>query len=41
LGKELIGLAGNANLQANARDVITLPSNGPSFGMWQLVKEIS
>ncbi|MCB9134112.1 MAG: glycoside hydrolase family 13 protein [Anaerolineales bacterium] len=38
LGTELIGIAGTSNLHADADGMITLPTEGPAFGMWQ-VKE--
>jgi alpha-glucosidase len=34
VGSELVGLAGTADLQADADGMITLPADGPAFGMW-------
>ncbi|CAD5366218.1 Maltodextrin glucosidase [Rubrivivax sp. A210] len=36
LGAELAGIAGTADLRADADDCITLPASGPAFGMWRL-----
>jgi alpha-glucosidase len=36
LGRELTGLAGSADLHADAEGLVTLPSHGPAFGMWRL-----
>ncbi|MCA9952444.1 MAG: hypothetical protein KDE48_22495 [Anaerolineales bacterium] len=41
LGSELVGLAGTANLRANMDGMITLPAEGPAFGMWQLCKNVA
>ena len=35
VGAELAGLAGSADLWA-ADGMITLPADGPAFGMWRL-----
>ena len=34
VGSELVGLAGTADLRADADGMITLPADGPTFGMW-------
>ena len=34
VGTELVGLAGTADLRADADGMITLPAEGPAFGMW-------
>ena len=34
VGSELAGLAGTADLQADADGMINLPADGPAFGMW-------
>ena len=34
VGSELVGLAGTADLRADADGMITLPADGPAFGMW-------
>ena len=34
VGSELAGLAGTADLQADADGMINLPAEGPAFGMW-------
>ncbi|HET9905334.1 MAG TPA: glycoside hydrolase family 13 protein [Anaerolineales bacterium] len=36
LGSELKGLAEATDLRADADGIITLPANGPAFGMWRL-----
>lgn len=36
IGWELIGLSGTPDLKADADGMITLPANGPAFGMWRL-----
>jgi alpha-glucosidase len=36
LGARLTGLAGAADLHADAGGRVTLPANGPAFGMWRL-----
>jgi alpha-glucosidase len=36
VGAELMGLAGAADLQAGADGMITLPADGPAFGLWRL-----
>lgn len=36
VGTELVGLAGTANLQTDADGLLTLPADGPAFGMWRL-----
>jgi alpha-glucosidase len=36
VGTELAGLAGSADLLADAGGMITLPAHGPAFGMWRL-----
>ena len=36
VGAELVGLAGTADLQAEADGLITLPRDGPAFGMCRL-----
>ncbi|MBP8294136.1 MAG: hypothetical protein KAX65_15275, partial [Caldilineaceae bacterium] len=33
---ELAGLAGSADLCADADGLVTLPAGGPAFGMWRL-----
>jgi alpha-glucosidase len=35
VGAELVGLAGAADLRADADGMITLPAEGPAFGIWQ------
>ena len=35
VGSELAGLAGTADLRADADGMITLPADGPAFGMWR------
>jgi alpha-glucosidase len=35
VGEELVGLAGTADLQADASGTVTLPGAGPAFGMWR------
>jgi len=35
VGSELAGLAGTADLRANAGGMITLPADEPAFGMWR------
>ena len=37
VGSELVGLAGTADLRADAGGMITLPADGPAFGMWEKV----
>jgi alpha-glucosidase len=34
VGAEFVGLAGTADLRADADGSITLPADGPTFGMW-------
>lgn len=36
LGPELAGLAGSPDLRADADGFVTLPAQGPAFGMWRL-----
>jgi alpha-glucosidase len=36
VGRELAGLAGSADLRADADGMVTLPAGGPAFGMWRL-----
>lgn len=36
VGAELVGLAGTADLRADADGMIALPADGPAFGMWRL-----
>jgi len=36
IGSELVGLAGTAGLRADADGMVTLPADGPTFGMWRL-----
>jgi alpha-glucosidase len=36
VGSELVGLAGTADLRADADGMIALPADGPAFGMWRL-----
>lgn len=36
LGTRLVGVAGSADLEADPDGFITLPSDGPAFGMWIL-----
>ena len=36
VGAKLVGLAGTADLWADGEGMITLPADGPAFGMWQL-----
>ncbi len=36
VGSELAGLAGTADLRTDADGMITLPADGPAFGMWRL-----
>ncbi len=36
IGSELTGLAGSTNLRADADAWVTLPTQGPAFGMWRL-----
>jgi alpha-glucosidase len=36
VGTELVGLAGTADLRADADGMITLPADGPAFAMWRL-----
>ena len=36
VGTELAGLAGSADLSADAGGMVTLPGDGPAFGMWRL-----
>jgi alpha-glucosidase len=36
VGSVLAGLAGSADLQADADGLITLPATGPAFGMWRI-----
>lgn len=37
VGAELVGLAGSADLRAVTDGKVTLPADGPAFGMWRLV----
>lgn len=36
VGSNLVGLAGTADLQVDSGGLITLPADGPAFGMWRL-----
>lgn len=36
VGRELVGLAGSENLRAGRDGIITLPADGPAFGMWRV-----
>lgn len=36
VGAELAGLAGAADLRAGGDGLVTLPADGPAFGMWRL-----
>ncbi len=36
LGDELVGLAGAPDLRADADGMLTLPAEGPSFGLWRV-----
>jgi alpha-glucosidase len=36
IGSTLQGLAGSADLKADADGFVTLPADGPTFGMWVL-----
>uniref|UniRef100_UPI0035B01CD8 alpha-amylase family glycosyl hydrolase n=1 Tax=Promineifilum sp. TaxID=2664178 RepID=UPI0035B01CD8 len=36
VGSELVGLAGSADLRSDAEGMVTLPAEGPGFGMWRL-----
>lgn len=38
LGTELVGIAGTPDLHADADGMITLPAEGPAFGMWRVVE---
>jgi alpha-glucosidase len=35
-GTDLVGLAGTADRRPDADGLITLPADGPAFGMWRL-----
>jgi alpha-glucosidase len=36
VGSELVGLAGATDLHADVDQIVSLPANGPAFGMWRL-----
>ena len=36
VGSQLVGLAETADLAADADGMITLPAQGPAFGIWRL-----
>ncbi len=38
VGAELSGLAGSRDLRADADGQVTLPADGPAFGMWRLTQ---